>query len=294
MKNLLLCVVAIAWSLAAHAQVAKPLLGIMPVFDASGHATGEIISQNLTFMIYQELRSSAVEPVLLNPGALYNPIYTESIAEFSDLAHVPSVLITTLQPFDKPKSGPWTVKVEAVLMNVATGKSSPVGTHSFSIDRREVGIEYSHYGRFFETGASRPFAKQPLGKGALSIARDIRAQVSSASEYLSATPPPPAPIPAGSCDISFKVVYTSAKAYSKSYGVSINGKEESLGMKEGVIPQIHVTNGPLVVHVTVNDAPYKLPVQRLYQANDVVNCGNDSRALALEIGPAGEGLLRWR
>jgi len=89
------------------------------------------------------------------------------------------------------------------------------------------------------------------------------------------------------------VAYKTKNAISKSYGVVVNGREESLTMKEGVVPLSGVKDGPVVVHVSVNDAPYKLPVQRLYQANDVVSCASQPKALVLEIGPAGEGLLKW-
>ncbi len=294
MRKLLLCLVLLAFACPAYSQAGKPVLGIMPVFDASGDATGEIFSQNLTFMLFQELRASNVEPVLLNPGALYNPIYPEWISEFSELAHVSSVLVTTLQPMDKPKKGSWTVNLQAVVMNVSSGKSSPPVTHRFSVDRRDVAVEYGYHSLFFDTGASRPFAKQPLGRGAHEMAREIRAQVSGAAEYLAPGVPPAAASGAGACDVSFKVVYKSKNANSKAYGLVVNGREESLGMKEGVVPLSGLKNGPLVVHVTVNDAPYKLPVQKLYQANDVVNCGSPSRSLALEIGPAGEALLRWQ
>lgn len=294
MKKLLLCLAVLLLMSPAFAQGGKPVIGVMPVFDSSGDATGEIFTQNLTFMIFQELRAAGMEPVLLNPGGLYNPIYSDWISDFADVAHVSSVLVTTLQPLDKPKRGDWTLQVDAQIMNLAGNKTSPTVPHRYSLERRDVEVEYAYHARWFDTGASRPFAKQPLGKAAQKIAREIRDQVNAAPDYLASGPAPvPVPSSASTCDVDFKVVYKGKNAISKSYGVVINGREQSLGMREGIVPLAGLKDGPIVVHVTVNDAPYKLPVQKLYQANDVLNCASRPKALNLEIGPAGEALLKW-
>ncbi len=64
-------------------------------------------------------------------------------------------------------------------------------------------------------------------------------------------------------------------------------------MHEGVF-NTQLRTGPLIVHVKVNDAPYKLPVQHLYQANTYLDCAQPEKVLVLEIGSAGDALLQWR
>jgi hypothetical protein len=46
--------------------------------------------------------------------------------------------------------------------------------------------------------------------------------------------------------------------------------------------------------VNVADAPYRLPVQKIYAENTFVDCDKKERSPALEIGPAGEAFLRWQ
>ncbi|MGH9601716.1 MAG: hypothetical protein ACRD24_04935, partial [Terriglobales bacterium] len=97
----------------------------------------------------------------------------------------------------------------------------------------------------------------------------------------------------GSCSIQFRVLYVHKKAASKAYQVTLNEREESLGIQDGVA-QTSLPNGPVLVQVTVADAPYRLPVQRVYQANTFLDCSRPERTLALEIGGGGEAFLRWK
>ena len=120
--------------------------------------------------------------------------------------------------------------------------------------------------------------------------------VETVSEEEKAHPPPDRIValrlvPRGGCKIDFRVPYTSRKATSKLYSMIIDGREESAGVLDGVVP-VTVRSGKVMVEVSVRDAPFRLPVQPVYVANTMNDCS--SRALALEIGSAGEALLVWK
>jgi hypothetical protein len=77
---------------------------------------------------------------------------------------------------------------------------------------------------------------------------------------------------------------------SKVVTILLNDREESQGA--GVV-SLNPPAGLLLLVVEVKDSPFKLPVQKTYQANTYHNCGQPERTLALEIGVAGEALLHW-
>lgn len=289
-----------AWAQAPVATgPAKIAVGVMPAYDASGEDYGEIFAENLTQMLFEELQSSGYQPILLNPGGAYTPFDSDLVREFAQIARVDAVLVTTFQLPDKPKRGNYTLKVEAHLLDPQSGKVTPTRSYTDSIRREEAIVEGGYVGLGaawgFGTGASRKFEKQPLGKRARSFARAIRGQaVDTIPQFATAgTTSVPVIVP-GSCKVEFRVVYPRKNAISKSYGLIINGKEESLWLKEG-IATVTLPNGPALILVNVADAPYRLPVQRVYAANTFVECGgSEPQQLHLEIGPAGEAFLQWK
>lgn len=298
----LLCLVSVAW-----AQTPPPgagqrtTIGIMPAYDGSGEAYGEIFTQNLTQMLFEEVQATGHQPVLLNPGGAYTPFDSDLIREFAEISKVDWVLVSTMQLPDKPRSGPYILKVEAHLVEAKTGSATPTHYYSESIRREQAIVEGGYIGMgaawgFGGTGGSRRFEKQPLGKRARSFAKSIRTLVASALPKITPAAVTGSPsIAAGSCKVEFRVIYPRKNAISKSYGLVINGKEESLWIREG-IASVTIPNGPALVLVNVGDAPYRLPIQRLYAANTFVECsaGGEAMSLDLAIGPAGEAFLQWK
>ena len=61
----------------------KIIVGVLPVFDASGDVYGEVISQHMTFMLFKELQGPSIQPELLNPGGAYTPLDNDLIREFT-------------------------------------------------------------------------------------------------------------------------------------------------------------------------------------------------------------------
>ena len=76
------------------------------------------------------------------------------------------------------------------------------------------------------------------------------------------------------------------------YLIAVNAKEESLGVSDGKV-RVEEPSGPILLHVTVQDPPYRQPVQDTYYANSMLDCSRDASTLLFEIGSAGEAVIRW-
>src|SRR5262249_3174249 len=53
-------------------------------------------------------------------------------------------------------------------------------------------------------------------------------------------------------------------------------------------------SGPMFLQISVADAPYRMTVQDLYQANTMLDCSKPERQLSLDLGPVGDGMLHWK
>ena len=287
---LLLCLALAPYSL--WAQSKRVSVGILPVFDASGDVAGEVMSQGLTLLTYEALRDSSVYPVLLSPGGVYASSDKEWALDYARQAGVDAVLVSTLQPSNRPKKGDWTVRVETELLEVAGGKSAPVQMHTELVNR--VHLNFIDTGTYnmqgMEIAASRPFEKQELGKKARKLAESIRGYVISGTSLVKAGT---SPVLGGSaaCRVDFRIEYPN-QANSFAYSLVANRRDETLFIKEGVA-SLDTKTGPIVLQLKLNDAPYRLPVQRLYQLSAQTDCGKATQSLTMRIGPAGEALLIW-
>jgi hypothetical protein len=300
---LLLCCVC------ADAQDNK-VLGIMPVFDTSGDPFGQQFAQNLTAMVYDKLEGAPFQVVMLNPGGLYNPLLPD-YDEYVQSVGVTKLLVAILKPTDKPQKGDYILHVEAKLMEASGGKEISTSNYSGKIshndallDAAKAGVEFGSnnsytmrsghnlFSAMTRTNGSRPFEKQPLGKVALNMAASIQAQVVS---QMSASKGDASPtVAGGACTITIRVRYVAKKATSRAYDIIVNGENNSLWTKDGVTTLENFKSGPMFLQVSVADPPYRMPVQDLYQANTVLDCGKPERQLALDLGPVGDGLLHWQ
>jgi hypothetical protein len=285
----------------------KKVLGIMPVFDTSGDPFGQQFAQNLTAMIYDKLEGAPFEVVLLNPGGLYNPLLPDT-QEYVQGSGVSSVLVAMLKPTDKPQKGDFILHLESKIQDLS-GKD--LNTANFSgklshndalLDAAKIGVDYGSNSSYtarrshdlisamMMSNGSRPFAKQPLGKVALAMASSIQAQAlaqmgSGGTAQSSAS---------GACTITVQVHYVAKKATSRAYDVIINGQNNSLWTKDGVTTLENFKSGPMFLQISVADAPYRMTVQDLYQANTILDCAKPERQLSLDLGPVGDGLLHWK
>lgn len=292
MRKLSVVFLVMLLALSAGAQQ-KIAVGIMPVFDASGDLAGELLSQHLTVAIYDELRGSNVEPVLLAPGAVFLPTDKEWAIEYGRQAGVNAVLVSALQPSNRPKKGDWTIRVQTELIDVATGNSSPSTMHTEQVGR--VHLNFIDSGMVDVTGsqvaASRPFEKQELGKKSRKLGESIRAYTVSASAAVKGTAPLHA-TGGARCKTDFRIAYPN-QANSFAYSLIVNKRDETLFIKDGVA-SFELPSGPVLLQVKLQDAPYKLPVHRQYQVSTYADCSKPARTLTMTIGPAGEALLSWQ
>jgi hypothetical protein len=295
----------------AQSSGGKKVVGLMPVFDISGDSFGQQFAQNLTAMIYDRLADAPFEVVLMNPGGLYSPLIPESLPEYAQAAGVDTVLVTTLQQTDKPQKGDFILHVEAKLMDVQTLKemtpfnySAKISHNDALLDAAKGGLDFGsstsntvRHGRDFysamaRTNGSRPFEKQPLGKAAKGIADSIHSQVLSQVQV--AKGEGVTSVKGGACTITVKVAYVAKKATSRAYDIIVNGEDQSLWTKDGVTTLENAKSGPVFLQLSVADPPYRTPVQELYQANTVLDCGKPERQLSLDIDAVGAALLHWR
>jgi len=287
------------------------VVGIMPVFDTSGDSFGQQFAQNLTAMVYEKLESAPFRVVLLNPGGLYSPLIPESMLDYAQSAGVDTVLVTMLQPTDKPQKGDYILHVEAKLMDAKTAKemnpsnySAKVSHNDALLDAAKGGLAFGSttsrtayqagrlYSAMARTGGSRPFEKQPLGKVALSMADSIHNQVLA---QVSAGKSAATPVAGGRvCTMTVGVKYLAKKAVSKAFDIIVNGESQSLWTKDGVTTLEKMKSGPVFLQISVADPPYRTPVQELYQANTMLDCAKPERQLSLDIGPVGDALLHWQ
>jgi hypothetical protein len=287
------CLVSLLFSLAAFAQKTPPSrvsLGIAPVFDASGDPWGEDLAAHITFMMFDELRNQSVYPVLINPGGVYNPMDEDWIREYGKQSGVDAVLVTTLQRSQRPREGDWTLKVEALVIEVNGSGRSPSQLFTQSINRRNL---YERFGVVDSGGLpGRAYEKQPLGKYAKRFAESAaRYALANLAGVVRAGSVPAIPT-GGPCEVAIRVKYPN-KSESQAYQLVVNDREESLWIKQGVA-RVQVKGGVMLMLAKMQDAPYRLPVQNVYQATTLVDCSQARRDLTLEIGPAGEGLLVWQ
>jgi hypothetical protein len=295
----------------AQENAGKRVIGIMPVFDTSGDSFGQQFAQNLTAMVYEKSENAPFQVELLNPGGLYSPLIPESMLEYAQSAGVDTVLVITLKPTDKPQKGDFILHVEAKLMDAQNAKemapsnySAKVSHNDALLDAAKGGLDYGSstsntmrqtrnlYSAMARSNGSRPFEKQPLGKVALSMADSIHNQVLSQVQVgkgEAAQAPK-----GGACTITVRVQYLARKAVSKAFDIIVNGESQSLWTKDGVTTLENMKSGPVFVQISVADPPYRTPVQDLYQANTVLDCGHPERQLSLDIGPVGDALLHWR
>ena len=306
---MLLAVAVCASAASAQDKSGRRVLGIMPVFDSSGEEYGQQFAHNLTAMEFHKLEGSPFDVVLLNPGGLYNPLIPESIVDYAQAANVDTVLIMSFLQTTKPQKGDYTLNVETKMMDVASGKVGDPSAFSYIVNRHELSLEIANSGldivgaassrvaagrnlyNSMGSGANKAFEKQPLGKGALVIADQIRTMVQSQVPPSSVKAQP---VKLGTCTYTVQAKYISKKAVSKANDIILNGEEESLWTKEGVTTLENKPSGPIFVQMSVADAPYRLPVQDLYQANTVLDCSKPERELTLEISAGGDALLVWK
>lgn len=291
----------------ASAQAQRIQLGIAPAYDASGDDFGEAVVQHLTLFVYQDLvDSKQYAPSLLSPGGVYTPLDTSWLTEYvQDRPELDLLLVSTLKPSVNEKGGGVTITVELNLLDAHTGDTKSTWSVSETIKEKNAWLQKGSAlitsavnGRSDEYGVSilstsSDFEKQPMGKTTAHLAQEIRDTVPA---HLGSYAPKSGPTDvamAGSgapCDMHTKVTYNYKHSVSRSYTLLANRMDQSLTLQDGV-STFKAPEGPLLLQFTINDAPYKLEKETVYQLSAIHSCKTST--LVIDIGQGGDAHQHW-
>jgi hypothetical protein len=298
-------------SVTAVAQ--KVSIGIAPVFDGGGEAFGPVVAQHLTLFTYQDLlESPAAQPSLLSPGGVYSPLDTSWLVEYvQDRADLGLLLVATLKPVVNPSKERWIIPIDLELLNARSGDtlaswtvSTEINSHKTLLEFGQVVLEQGSQGRFgqmkdtYKIAPSRDFEKQPLGKATAHLASSIRETLEAKLAGLgTAKPSPPASlVPVSvqstpvSCPVNVRITYGYKHSASHSYMLLANGLDQSTNLKDGTA-SFSAAEGELLLQFSVNDAPYKLEKEPMYQLSALHSCKFSN--LSVDLGPGGDAHTRW-
>ncbi|HEV2620045.1 MAG TPA: hypothetical protein VGU23_08935 [Acidobacteriaceae bacterium] len=309
-RNAAAAVIAAAFTLiafAAPATAQRLALGIAPAFDAGGDDFGPAVVEHLTLFIYQDLLANKqFAPVLLNPGGVYTPLDTSWLADYvQDRPDLDLLLISTLKPIDTAKTGS-TITIELSLLDAHSGDTKSTWTVSETMKSANAWLEKGQamitsavtdragqYG--IEMMSSSDFQKQPIGKTTAHLAESIRdtlpahlagfvrttaAQPSNAPAVPSATP----------CPMHTRITYKYKHSVSHSYTLLANGLDQTTTIQDGV-STFNAPEGPLLLQFTIQDSPYKLARQPIYQLSTTHSCKTST--LVMDVGQGGDVHDHW-
>jgi hypothetical protein len=256
-------------------------IGIMPMYDASAEDVGRQFTEQSTLMLFQELQAKGSDATLLNPGGIYLVSDIDLIRAMAQPLRIPAVLITSIRQVARPprgKHGDWFIEIEASLLDVGSGNSTPLPLVREKVRPEDLVVE-TYHGHFWGTTGSRPFASQRIGKIAHTIIQQIVASLPSQAHI--ATPAKQIGT-ASTCPGSFRIVFPNQRL-SKIYDLLIDGSEESIQISDGIAP-LSLSSAPHLIMLHLADPPYKVPLQHLYLFNFVFDCAHSSLRALLQPG----------
>ncbi len=295
------------FALAASVQAQRVAIGIAPVYDAGGDDFGEVVVQHLTLFTYRDLvGSKQFAPSLLSPGGVYTPLDTSWLTEYvQDRPDLSLLLVGTLKPtVTTDKGSSYTITVELALLDARTGDTKSTWTVSDVIKSKnawfqkgEAMVSNAVNNRGQQYGlaltSSTDFEKQPIGKTTAHLAEEIRdslpAHLPAAVKPVSDTPPEAASS-AAPCEMHTRVTYKYKHSASHSYTLLANGLDQTTTIADGVTT-FKVGEGPLLLQFVINDAPYKLSREPVYQLSTTHSC--KSSTLVIDIGQGGDAHDHW-
>jgi hypothetical protein len=281
-------------------------IGIAPAYDAGGDDFGAAVVQHLTLFTYQDLvESKQFAPSLLDPGGVYTPLDTSWLTEYvQDRPELDLLLVSTLKPTVNQKGGGYTVTVELSLLDAHTGDVKSTWSVAQTIKEKNAWLDKgqalvtsavtnrsSQYG--FDIIPSRDFEKQPIGKTTAHLAEEIRDSLPAhlgGFTKTAAAKEPETPAAGGPCPMHTRVTYSYKHSASHSYTLLANGLDQTLTITDGV-SNFKMAEGPLLLQFTINDAPYKLAKEPVYQMTTMHSC--KASTLVIDIGQGGDAHQHW-
>ena len=217
------------------------------------------------------------------------------------------LLVATLKPVVNPAKERWIIPVDLVLLNARSGDtvaswtvSTEVNSHKTLLDFGAVVLEQGTQDRFrqmkdtYKIAPSRDFEKQPLGKATAHLASSIRESLEAKLAGLGTAAQAsliPATAQSGTpCPINVRITYGYKHSASHTYMLLANGLDQSTNLKDG-IASFSAPEGELLLQFSVNDAPYRLEKESLYQLSVLHSCKFSN--LIVDLGPGGDAHTHW-
>ena len=291
---------------AASASGQRVAIGIAPAYDAGGDDFGEAVVQHLTLFTYEDLLASKqIAPSLLSPGGVYTPLDTSWLTDYvHDRPYLDLLLVSTLKPMATVDKSTWSISVELLLLDAHTGESKGTWTVSETIKSKNAWLEKgeamvtnsvnekgSHYG--YSMVPSHDFEKQPIGKTTAQLADHIRDTLAAhlGGFVRTGATKSDAPEPGSSpCEMHTRVTYNYKHSVSHSYTLMVNSLDQTTTIMDG-LSTFKVPEGPLLLQFAIQDAPYKLSREPIYQLSTIHSC--KASTLIIDIGQGGDAHQHW-
>jgi hypothetical protein len=291
-------------------QAQRIAIGVAPAYDAGGDDFGEAVVQHLTLYLYQDLSGSKqFAPSLLNPGGVYTPLDTSWLTEYvQDRPDLDLLLVSTLKPTVNDKGGGTTINVEVSLLDAHTGDTKSTWTVSETIKEKNAWLQKGQAmvtsavsGRADSYGVSilstsTDFEKQAIGKLTQQMADQIRDTLPAHLGGFAAKTSPDKTLEvalAGSgvpCEMHTKVTYNYRHSVSHSYTLTANRLDQTLTVQDGV-STFKAPEGPLLLQFSLNDTPYRLEKEPVYQLSTIHSCKMST--LVIDVGQGGDAHHHW-
>jgi hypothetical protein len=291
---------------AAAASAQRIAIGIAPVYDAGGDDFGAAVVQHLTLFTYEDLvGSKQFAPSLLSPGGVYSPLDLSWLTEYvQDRPDLDLLLVATLKPTASPDKSSTVVPVELILLDAHTGDTKSTWTVSETMRSKNAWLEKGQamvssalnnrtgqYG--YTVIPSHDFEKQPVGKITAQLASDIRDTLPAhlaGFVRTSSEKSPDAPASSEPCPMHTHITYNYRHSSSHSYTLLANGLDQTTTIVDGV-STFKTAEGPLLLQFTLQDPPYKLSGESVYQLSTIHSCKNST--LVIDIGQGGDAHHHW-
>jgi len=269
-------------------------VGIAPTFDAGSDDAGPMIAQHLPLNLYSDLlKTGNYFPSLLAPGGVYSPFDTSWILDYiRDRQDLDLLLLTTLKP--NAKGGP--LLVDVTLLNTHTGEV--ISSWSTSSDPTTKKGFLKAFGSSLQAGLQNgaAFVASPVGQAVVRVADSIRDQLPAKTAALAQgkgtlSQPVMGPAPSSTrCAMHTRITYAYKHAVSRSYTLQVNDLDETSTIEDGV-SSFAIGEGPIMLQFSLNDAPYSMSKQPLYQLSAMHSCAQQT--LMIDIGKQGDAHFHW-
>jgi len=261
MRKTIVLMMVLAFATIGFAQ--KPIVvAVAPFFDDTGTPAGERSAMLLPVMIMERAKSAGFVTVIINLGPEWTPADRDWPAELARKAGADVVLVGQVRALSTEsgkKPSDLTLRGHVLLAAHAANLVVEAGLLDVSSGRELTSIQTkeSVKGSWLEEAAAH---YTPLG-------------VFHHESFWFA-------------NTHFgQAISRSAEKLVENVAHNLSGVQP--GGAYNIVPA-----GPILMHVTVKDAPYRQMVQNDYYATSMLDCSRPDRSLAFEIGSAGEGVLR--